>query len=209
MRLWLDVLKDRRIVALRARLKDADLMRQIDEARAEGDLNGMLKALVKYNGDSPEKPARLYADWTKGLRDEARFRRQEVGYRFLNDKGNVCWESLTNAYRIYNGQFDLYAKYDPQLITRINWGNYHREQPWGMDCLLLGETPAWAAGAVHQRPALPGAQRRRSERPGEIHFTASRSRSPPDTGRSSSRARGSAEKELHGGLARDLPGRPS
>ncbi len=174
LRLWLDVLKDRRIVALRARLKDADLMRQIDEARAEGDLNGMLKALVKYNGDSPEKPARLYADWTKGLRDEARFRRQEVGYRFLNDKGNVCWESLTNAYRIYNGQFDLYAKYDPQLITRINWGNYHREQPWGMDCLLLGETAGLGGVTlfINGKPC-PVRNAGESERPGEIHFTAS------------------------------------
>lgn len=172
LRLWLDVLKDRRIVALRAKAKDAELWEKFDKARSAGDLDAMLKALVKYNGGSAEKPARLYAEWTNKLRAKSNFQEQEVGYRFLNNKGNMAWESLTNAYRIYNGQFDLYDKYEPQLITRINWGNYHHEQPWGMDCLLL-ESTAGLGGVtlfVNGEP-YPVRNAGETEKPGEIHFT--------------------------------------
>lgn len=182
LRLWLDVLKDRRIVALRAKVKDAELWKQIGKARSAGDLDAMLKALVKYNGGSAENPAKLYADWTEKLRSG--FKQQEVGYLFLNDKGNVCWESLTNAYRIYNGQFDIYAKYDPRLITRIqpNWGNYHREQLWGMDCLLLGATAGLGGVTLFVNgQSCPVRNAGETEQPGEIRFTASLAKFTSDT----------------------------
>lgn len=180
LRFWLDVLKDRRLVALRAKVKDAALWKQIDQARSSGDLDGILKALVKYNGGSAGEPAGLYAEWTQKLRSG--FKQQEVGYRFLNDKGDVAWESLTHAYRIYNGQFDLYAKYDPRLITRINWGNYHREQFWGMDCLLVGQTAGLGGVTlfVNGQP-YPVRNAGVTERPGEIHFTASLDEFTSDT----------------------------
>ncbi|MCE5231373.1 DUF4861 domain-containing protein [bacterium] len=173
LRLWLDCLKDRRIVALRKELKNRGFWHDFDRGRARGHLNEMYAALVKLNGGSKQDPAKLYEEWKNKLCSV--FKSQQVGYKFLNDKGNVMWESMTHGYRIYNGQFDLFAKYDPQLISRIkpNWGNYHREQKWGMDCFLLGSTAGLGGVTlyVNGKP-YPVRNATEDEKPGDIHMTA-------------------------------------
>ncbi|MEN6625550.1 MAG: DUF4861 family protein [Candidatus Sumerlaeia bacterium] len=173
LRYWLDVLKDRRIVELRKSLKSRSFWKDFDGARSRGDLAGMLQALVSYNGKASEAPEKLYAEWTGRLRSA--IKAQTVSYKFLNERGNACWESEQNAYRVYNGQFDLYYKLKDQLITRLgNWGNYHREQPWGMDIFLLGGTAGLGGVTlfVNDQP-YPVRNPSEVEKPGDIHFTAS------------------------------------
>ncbi len=183
LRYWLDCLKDRRIAALRSRLKDLKFWRQFDGARSRGDLDAMLAALVGINGSPTPDPAKLYEAWTNKLRSA--FQSQQVAYRYLDSRSrdNVMWENTTNGYRIYNGQFDLFGKYAPQLISRIkpDWGNYHHEQPWGMDCLLLGSTAGLGGVTLFVNGTPYPVRNGLVKRPGDIRFDSRISEFTSDT----------------------------
>ncbi len=143
LRFFLDVLKDRRLVALRRLETGADFWRSLDAARAGGDLEGMLAALAKLNGSGAADPAAAYAAWTERLR--ALDRPVRVGFRTVTDKpdDNLMWESERVAYRIYDGQIDVFGKQEllAPMLAGVTWsGNYHQEQTWGMDSLLVLET---------------------------------------------------------------------
>ena len=55
---------------------------------------------------------------------------------------NIGWESDRIAYRMYWGQFDFFGKKRPCLIyPTIGAASYHEETDWGIDALLVGDSP--------------------------------------------------------------------
>lgn len=62
---------------------------------------------------------------------------------------NIGWESALAAYRVYDGQFDFFAKKmtgggepapETYILPTIGDRDYHQETEWGMDPLLVGTT---------------------------------------------------------------------
>ncbi len=59
----------------------------------------------------------------------------------------IAFESLSIAYRTYDGRIDVFSKRRRQLILRGDLGDYHRPQPWGIDALDVGDGPG--LGGLH------------------------------------------------------------
>jgi hypothetical protein len=54
----------------------------------------------------------------------------------------IAFESLPIAYRTYDGRLDLFIKRGTgNLFLKLDLGNYHRPQSWGMDALDIGDGP--------------------------------------------------------------------
>ena len=59
---------------------------------------------------------------------------------------NIGWESNRAAYRCYDGRFDFFGKYEKSrkaenLIFPLSNFDYHKMQPWGIDALVVGDSP--------------------------------------------------------------------
>ncbi len=148
LRYYLDLLKDRRIVALK-RVHDApDFWKAFGALRGHGDLAGMQALLEKEFGlaQNPlQALADAHADWNT-LLDEPRA-------AWAQDwvPPNIGWESELCAYRAYWGQFDFFGKHGSGLILNnfAPGASYHEEQPWGMDALHVGASPGIGGATLY------------------------------------------------------------
>ena len=138
LRFYLDVLKDRLILALKQRHNDAGFWETFGETRQNGDLEGMIRAVEQ--AFSLEDSVSDFDTW-RGAKLAA-LQTPQVAWGEDWVEPNIGWESEVCAYRAYWGQFDFFGKSGPRLvIDTFGTGiNYHQEQDWGIDALHVGET---------------------------------------------------------------------
>ncbi|HNR31444.1 MAG TPA: DUF4861 family protein [Candidatus Hydrogenedentes bacterium] len=140
LRYYLDLLKDRRIVALKRAYNAPDFWKSFDAFRGNGDLEGM-QALIKKAFGLGDAPLPLF----EALRVNMRAALAEPRTAWAEDwvPPNIGWESDLCAYRAYWGQFDFFGKHGKGLVlsTFTQGSSYHVEQDWGMDALHVGASP--------------------------------------------------------------------
>lgn len=137
-RYYLDLLKDSRIAALRAKHPAPAFWKSFDAARSAGDVPAMRTAVEQEFGLSDALP-----DFTAfRAAIVSKYDRPQVAWAQDWVQPNIGWESEQAAYRCYWGQFDFFGKKQAQLIyPGIQSGaNYHAEQDWGMDALNVKNT---------------------------------------------------------------------
>ena len=142
LRFYLDVIKDRLIIALKHRHDRAEFWNALNDARSEGDYNSMRNILEREFKLSSALES--YSEWTTKHREAMEPPR--VGWAQDWLPPNIGWESEKAAYRTYWGQFDVFGKKffgqgNPRLIyAEIGKADYHRETDWGMDVLHVGNS---------------------------------------------------------------------
>lgn len=136
---YLNLLKDRLWVQVKRSSEISPLiMESIHQARARGDWEGISSLLVKEFGINNTYPP--YEDWIAGIRRDP----QAIKTAWAQDwvPPNIGWESEKTAYRAYWGQFDFFGKKQDCLIyPTIGAQSYHDETEWGIDALLVGDSP--------------------------------------------------------------------
>lgn len=108
----------------------------LSEARSRGDLTAMADILAGHAGIRFDSLPPI--EWP-----ELDFGGMErtVAWNDTWAPPNVAWESEEAGYRIYWGQIDTFGKSRDVLVSpTLGTENYHVEQEWGMDTLLVGET---------------------------------------------------------------------
>ena len=137
-RYYLDLLKDRLLLALKRHYDNAEFWGALNPLRSQGDLEGMRTLVEKTFDLSDDLPA------LAGVRARllAKLAQPRVAWGQDWVPPNIGWESDVCAYRAYWGQFDFFGKKQPALVV-ASFGdqvNYHAEQDWGMDALHVGKT---------------------------------------------------------------------
>ena len=166
-RFYLEVERDMLIAGLKGSYRNAEFWERFDAARAAGDALAMATAAGEAFGVGG--PEESYEAWRERLRGE-RVRRV-AGWEAREAQGNIGWETDgPTAWRFYNGMFDFFGKQEELgrllIFELAELRNYHHEQPWGIDALLVGDT-AGAGGVtlyvngegypVRNAPGGPGA----------------------------------------------------
>ena len=132
----LGVSRDVLISQLKAKVINPVFWSSFDAARGMGDITKMLE-LIYHEFNLPEIKDN-YQDWKNRLLSGS------VKMVAWNDQWfppNVGWESELTAYRCYWGQFDFFGKTKEFLLyPNLTGVNYHQEQDWGIDALLVGES---------------------------------------------------------------------
>jgi len=138
LRFYLDVLKDRLVVALRHSHEDAGFWTTFDGLRGAGDLDALRGAVEGAFGLSG--PLAAFDAWR--VEKLAKYARPRVAWAQDWVEPNIGWESERMAYRAYWGQFDFFGKKQPCLVTSTfgSGPSYHQELDWGMDALHVGST---------------------------------------------------------------------
>ncbi|MFB3787738.1 MAG: DUF4861 family protein [bacterium] len=136
---YLNLLQDRLLARFHQLSGIASPIQQsLHQARARGDWDGISSLLGKEFGINNTSPA--YEDWITSLRRDP----QESKTAWAQDwvPPNIGWESEKIAYRAYWGQFDFFGKKQDCLIyPAIGAQSYHDETEWGIDALLVGDSP--------------------------------------------------------------------
>jgi hypothetical protein len=96
----------------------------------------------------PRGKTDYYLYWSpEGNREPSFARKTGTDEAWDPGKLNIGWESNVAAYRTYDGMFDFFGKHGYRHSEKVEWMiypvkavNYHREQQWGIDALLVGET---------------------------------------------------------------------
>ncbi len=147
LRFYLDIVKDRLVLALKQAHEDAKFWEQFNALRGAGDLEGMRKLVEDAFGLS--NPAPDFEDWRAGKL--AAFTRPQVAWAEDWVPPNIGWESELMGYRAYWGQFDFFGKQQKALVmhTFSSGYSYHEEQPWGMDALHVGQTGGLGAVTLY------------------------------------------------------------
>jgi len=95
----------------------------------------------------PGDKATYYLYWSPDGKRETSFARK-TGTDEAWDPGklNIGWESNLGAYRTYDGMFDFFGKHGYRHSEKTEWliyptgkVDYHYEQEWGVDALLVGK----------------------------------------------------------------------
>lgn len=139
LRYYIDLYKDLLIHHLRKSVSDEGFWKEFDALRSKGDLVGMSDLLAKqFPGRT--KPLVELADWSaEQLR---RIAEPRVAWAADWVPPNIGWESEKLGYRVYWGQFDFFGKKkDVLLYPTIGAVSYHSETEWGIDALLVGDSP--------------------------------------------------------------------
>ncbi|HOV73703.1 MAG TPA: DUF4861 family protein [Candidatus Hydrogenedentes bacterium] len=146
-RYYLDLVKDRLILALKSRHAKPAFWTAFDALRAHGNLGGMRKAVADEFGLPETTPD--FNRFRAGTLDSVRGPRVAWGHDWAPP--NIAWESERCAYRAYWGQFDFFGKRNPGLvISSFGSGvNYHAEQDWGMDALHVKSTCGLGGVTIH------------------------------------------------------------
>lgn len=136
---YLRIAADRKIFHLKKAYKKKAFWKQLDAARAKGDLTKM----EQYIREEFKLPGTVqnYADWVADLR--AVPDKKGVAWDNAWFPPNWGWESEKAAFRSYDGHFDLFAKRVDTLIypNIAKGGSYHKDtNGWGMDILHVGKT---------------------------------------------------------------------
>lgn len=140
LRYYLDLVKDRLIIALKACHAQPDFWKTFDSLRARGDLDG-LRGLVE-TAFSLKDPLPEFGAFQSALR--AKYAKPRVAWGQDWVPPNIGWESEVCGYRAYWGQFDFFGKKKPCLVMPAfapGGASYHEEQDWGMDVFHVGTTP--------------------------------------------------------------------
>jgi hypothetical protein len=137
-RYYLEIWKDRMIVALKARYAQPEFWQSFDALRAAGDyagLRGLVETAFKLTTPLPEFAGARAAILAKYDKPRVAWGQDWV-------PPNIGWESDLAGYRAYWGQFDFFGKSRAGLVisTFGNGASYHEEQDWGMDALHVGQT---------------------------------------------------------------------
>jgi hypothetical protein len=138
-RYFLDLLKDRLIIALKSKHADPEFWKGFNALRAKGDWTAMrerLETAFQLAGPLP-----VFADTRAALL--AKYAKPRVAWGQDWVPPNIGWESDVCAYRAYWGQFDFFGKKKPCLVLPAfapGSASYHEEQDWGMDTLHVGNT---------------------------------------------------------------------
>lgn len=81
----------------------------------------------------------------------------KLTHAVLDNPAYAAWESEYAAYRIYTGQIDTFGKHvwrrlpkPDRLVYPLIDVNYHVEQEWGMDTLLVGTTSGLGGITLYQ-----------------------------------------------------------
>lgn len=137
LRFYLDIVKDRLIIALKEFHSRPDFWQAFGEARSRGDYDSMrthIEQEFKLTDTLQD-----YAAWVAEHR--ASFEGPKVAWAQDWVPPNIGWESEKVAYRVYWGQFDFFGKKLPKLIYKdIANEPYHGETEWGMDALQVGKS---------------------------------------------------------------------
>ncbi|HEO72026.1 MAG TPA: DUF4861 domain-containing protein, partial [Candidatus Hydrogenedentes bacterium] len=135
-RFYLDLLKDRLIIALKAAHKDASFWQSFNAARAKGDIARMRAAVEEAFRLDDDLPA--FALFQAQVL--AKYDKPQVAWAEDWVPPNIGWESRVSGYRAYWGQFDFFGKKGEELVMHTfgDRVNYHAEQSWGMDALHVG-----------------------------------------------------------------------
>ncbi len=137
-RYYLDLLKDRLIVALKARYAKPEFWTAFSVLRAHGDIADMQHSIEEAFGLTDALPD--FAAWRTDLLAKTRGPRVGWGQDWVPP--NIGWESERCAYRAYWGQFDFFGKKKPCLVL-ATFGpgtNYHEEQNWGIDAFHVNKS---------------------------------------------------------------------
>ncbi len=136
---YLNLLKDRFFVQLKqSGGLSASLSRALQQARARGDWEAAASLLANEFRVTTSLPS--YEEWIAPFRHDP----QETQTAWAQDwvPPNIGWESEKIAYRAYWGQFDFFGKKQDVLIyPAIGAQSYHDETEWGIDALLVGDSP--------------------------------------------------------------------
>lgn len=138
LRFYLDLIKDRLILALKQAHDDPAFWEKAGVLRGAGDIEGM-QALIEETFQL-DAPVPNFKAWR--AEKLAAFARPKVAWARDWVPPNIGWESEVAGYRAYWGQFDFFGKQQDTLVlpTFSRQYNYHQEQPWGMDALHAGQT---------------------------------------------------------------------
>jgi len=132
----LGVSRDVLISQLKSQVTNADFWTSFNKARSIGD-NIRMQELISREFNIPCK-MNQYKDWKNNLTSK---NEKKVAWNDQWFPPNVGWESEQIAYRCYWGQFDFFGKTKEVLIyPNLTDENYHKEQEWGIDALLVGDT---------------------------------------------------------------------
>lgn len=137
-RYYLDIWKDRLIIALKSKHQDEAFWKSFDACRVKGDYGGMRAAVESAFGLSGALP-----DFTATRAAIlAKYDKPRVAWGQDWVPPNIGWESELTAYRAYWGQFDFFGKKSAQLVINTfgRGDSYHEECAWGMDALHVGDT---------------------------------------------------------------------
>ncbi len=139
-RYYLDLVKDRLIIALKSRHAQPEFWKTFDGLRGDGDLDGM-RTFVETAFNLKEPLPELAALQASLL---AKYAKPRVAWAQDWVPPNIGWESEVCGYRAYWGQFDFFGKKKPCLVMSTfapGADSYHVEQDWGMDAFHVGTTP--------------------------------------------------------------------
>ncbi|MCC6490478.1 MAG: DUF4861 family protein [Candidatus Hydrogenedentes bacterium] len=133
---YLDLLKDRLIVQLKAVAPDAPFWPAFNEARGRGDLAAMQAQLEQTYALAEAVPA--YADWIMPKRTEAAGGPRVVCAQDWVPE-HIGLENEEVAYRYYWGQIDFYGKNRDGFMLSTLTGD-QQDGPWGIDALFVRDT---------------------------------------------------------------------
>ncbi|MCA9432433.1 MAG: DUF4861 family protein, partial [Candidatus Omnitrophica bacterium] len=139
LRYYFEIYKDELIHQLRGAFKDESFWKEFDGLRSKGELTGMTDLLEKqFQIDESEIQPLEY--WVAKRRMEIAESRVAWAQDWVPP--NIGWESEKIAYRVYWGQFDFFGKKEDVLLyPTIGSQSYHEETDWGIDALLVGDSP--------------------------------------------------------------------
>ena len=139
LRYYYDLLKDRRIVALKAEHASPEFWQCFAALRSQGNLDG-LRELVEESFELTVPLPDFATAWDT---IRAKCARPRVAWAQDWAPPNIGWESEVCAFRAYWGLFDFFGKTRKTLIlpTIHEATNYHAELDWGMDVLHVGNSP--------------------------------------------------------------------
>ena len=147
LRFYLDIVKDRLILALKRAHDDPGFWERFNAMRGAGDLEGMRGLVEKTFTITTAAPD--FGEWRASRL--AAFARPKVAWAQDWVPPNIGWESELAGYRVYWGQFDFFGKQQRALVMPAfgNGASYHAEQPWGMDALHVNQTGGLGAVTLY------------------------------------------------------------
>lgn len=136
---YMRISADYEIAGLKKLYKKRRFWRDFDLARGKNSVEEMVELLVEEFGLASIDDN--FSDWIGELRQKPRTETKKTSWNNSWHPPNWGWESEKAAFRFYDGHFDLFAKrVDTLIYTDAVKDSYHKEQPWGMDMLLVGNS---------------------------------------------------------------------
>ena len=138
LRFYLDLLKDRLIIKLKKRFQEKEFWTTFTKSRSTGDLDGMRMRLEEQF--KLTHPIDDFDGWKADIQKGPVPPKTAWAQDWVPP--NIGWESEKIAYRVYWGQFDFFGKKGDRLLyPTIGSMSYHDETEWGIDALLVGDSP--------------------------------------------------------------------